>query len=208
MVRLLFVRHGRTSWNVEGRVQGGGDLDEVGVAQVTALSKRLQDEKIETVYASPFPRTVQTAEIVSNPHQLEVKTCSLLKDLNYGKYSGSLLSDVKESDPELWLKWKESPHLVTFDDGESLSQLRMRIKEFINQVSKNAHHGKILCVTHDSPIRIVVSLALGYEDSLHNDKSLLTPLASLTEINVDSGRFEIIYRQDSTHLNGVIENYS
>ena len=105
MLQMLFVRHGRTTWNVEGRVQGGGDLDEVGRTQAMALANRLSEEKIKAVYASPFARTTQTAEIISSKHEVEIQTSPLLKDLDYGKYSGSLLTDVKKSDPELWVKW-------------------------------------------------------------------------------------------------------
>ena len=207
MLQMLFVRHGRTTWNVEGRVQGGGDLDEVGRTQAMALANRLSEEKIKAVYASPFARTTQTAEIISSKHEVEIQTSPLLKDLDYGKYSGSLLTDVKKSDPELWVKWRDSPDLVTFENGESLSLLRARIEKFIKQLAVDSSEGKGLCVTHDSPIRVIVSLALGYDDSFHNDKSLVTPLASLTEINVDSDKYEIIVRQDSSHLKGISENH-
>ena len=59
--RFHFVRHGRTTWNVEGRVQGGGNLDRLGVAQACALAARLADRAFDAVYASPYPRTRQTA---------------------------------------------------------------------------------------------------------------------------------------------------
>ena len=62
MLRLILARHGRTSWNVQGRVQGGGGLDEVGRAQVAALTQRLAAEPITAVYASPAWRARQTAQ--------------------------------------------------------------------------------------------------------------------------------------------------
>ena len=63
MLQMLFVRHGRTTWNVEGRVQGGGDLDEVGRTQAMALANRLSEEKIVTViqyFKSLWPEKIRT----------------------------------------------------------------------------------------------------------------------------------------------------
>ena len=68
MLRFLFVRHGRTPWNVQGRVQGGGGLDEVGRAQAVALGERLSSEPISAIYASPALRARQTATAVARRH--------------------------------------------------------------------------------------------------------------------------------------------
>ena len=42
MPRIFAVRHGRTDWNAQGRVQGGGSLDQLGNLQIQALAERLK----------------------------------------------------------------------------------------------------------------------------------------------------------------------
>lgn len=203
MPRLLFVRHGRTTWNAEGRVQGGGDLDSVGLAQAVALSARLRDEPLTAAYASPFPRTRQTANIAAGPHGISVGLLPLLRDLDYGHLSGALLSEVRGEDPELWDRWRDAPHTVHFDGGECLADLRARIQRAMAIISERHPDGSVLCVTHDSPIRIVVSLALGLDDSHHTDADLVTPLASLTVVEVDAHGVRLEIRQDAAHLEGI-----
>ena len=203
MPRLLFVRHGRTMWNAEGRVQGGGDLDEVGLAQAAALSARLRDEPLTAAYASPFPRTRQTMNIVVGHHGLRVRLLPLLRDLDYGRFAGALLSEVRQDDPGLWERWRDAPHTVHFAGGESLADLRARVQRAIAIVTERHPEGSILCVTHDSPVRIAVSLALGRDDSHHNDADLVTPLASLTVVEIDAHGMRLEVRQDAAHLEGI-----
>ena len=203
MPRLLFVRHGRTTWNAEGRVQGGGVLDEVGLAQAAALGVRLRDEPLTAAYASPFPRTRQTANIVVGHHGLRVGLLPLLRDLDYGRFAGALLSEVRQDAPGLWDRWRDAPHTIHFAGGESLADLRVRIERAIAIVVERHPVGSILCVTHDSPARIVVSLALGLDDSHHNDADLVTPLASLTVVEVGPQGMRLEVRQDAAHLEGI-----
>ena len=112
MLRFLFVRHGRTPWNVQGRVQGGGGLDEVGRAQAAALGERLSSEPITAIYASPALRARQTATAVASRHGLKVRQRSLLRDMDYGKIAGALLSDVEARDPDLVERWRARPDTV------------------------------------------------------------------------------------------------
>lgn len=111
---FYFVRHGRTQWNVEGRVQGGGNLDEVGVAQVCALARRLASHQFEAVYASPLPRTRQTAAIVAGALGLPVRLHFLLRDLDYGETAGMLTTELRAQYPDLWERLRTAPETVEF----------------------------------------------------------------------------------------------
>ena len=206
MLRLIFVRHGRTSWNVQGRVQGGGGLDEVGRAQVAALAERLSDEPIAAIYASPALRARQTARAVARRHGLPVRQRALLRDLDYGLYAGALLSDVEKLEPGLIERWRAAPHEVVFEGGESLASLRGRVMEFIHEMVR-AHAGAttvtVLAATHDSPVRVMASLALGIEDSQHTRGDLRTPLASLNILEVDGEKLTLVLHKDADHLRGI-----
>ena len=72
--RIIFVRHGETIWNREGRCQGSSDipLSEIGHEQATTLAAALARESVVAVYSSDLVRARQTADAVAAPHRLPV----------------------------------------------------------------------------------------------------------------------------------------
>jgi len=203
MLRLLFVRHGRTSWNAQGRVQGGGGLDALGRAQAAALGERLRDEPLDAIYSSPALRARQTARPLARIHDLRVRQRNLLHDLSYGKYAGALLADVQREQPELVARWRTEPHRVRFEGGESLGELRGRIVRFVAGVGKAHASGALLIATHDSPVRVALSLALGIDDAEHNREDLVTQLGSITEFELVDGALRLLLHNDVAHLQGL-----
>jgi probable phosphoglycerate mutase len=207
MLRLLFVRHGRTPWNVQGRVQGGGGLDEIGRAQAVRLGEALAAEPLAAVYASPALRARQTARAVAHLHGLPVRQRRLLADLDYGRYAGALLADVQRERPDLFETWRAAPHTVHFDGGERLADLRERVRRFIAQAHANHDGATVLAATHDSPVRVAASLALGLGDEKHTDPDLRTPLASITELEVEGPHLRLVRHKDAAHLAGIDDGF-
>ena len=203
MLRLILARHGRTSWNVQGRVQGGGGLDEVGRAQVAALTQRLAAEPITAVYASPAWRARQTAQPLADALGLPVRRRRLLRDLDYGRYAGALVADVMREDPELFHRWRTEPHTVTFDGGENLAALRFRIERFIRDMAAAHPDGVVFAATHDSPVRMAVSIAHGLPDSSHREEWIKTAYASLTALDVEDGTIRVVSHNNVAHLAGI-----
>jgi broad specificity phosphatase PhoE len=134
---------------------------------------------------------------------MRVRQRSLLRDLDYGRYSGALLADVQKERPEMVRQWREHPHTVHFDGGESLGDLRRRIQRFVGEIVERHPDGTVLAATHDSPVRVAASLALGLDDAEHNRDSLKAPLASLTLFEVEDGRLKLIIHNDYSHLRGI-----
>ena len=203
MLRLILVRHGRTAWNVLGRVQGGGALDDIGRAQASALAERMSGERISVVYSSPARRARETASVVAERLGLSVRRSMLLRDLNYGRFAGALLADVKAREPGLLERWRASPHTVRFEGGESIGELRARIARFIARTAHLHDGATVLAATHDSPVRVAASLALGLDDSQHTQERLRTRLASVTELHVDGEVMALTVHNEVGHLRGI-----
>jgi broad specificity phosphatase PhoE len=201
MTRLLVVRHGRTDWNAQGRVQGGGSLDEVGQQQVDALMERLRHERIDGAYCSPVLRTRQTAYAVLAPHGVTVQESKNLTDLDYGTYSGAHLDEARKAAPSLWEMWDKAPNTVHFPSGEGLADLRRRLGRFLAEVVAKYKEGTVLVATHDSPVRVLSCMAMGLDDSYHH----LSPisLASLTILDVGESGVTMVLHNDSTHLSDI-----
>ncbi|KKK94352.1 hypothetical protein LCGC14_2683730, partial [marine sediment metagenome] len=61
---LYCIRHGESTYNAEGRIQGQSDvpLSELGRRQGEAVAAALRAEPVEAIYSSPLRRAMQTAE--------------------------------------------------------------------------------------------------------------------------------------------------
>lgn len=203
MQKLILIRHGQTDWNTEGRVQGGGKLNEVGMSQCHALATELQSYELSAVYSSPSQRAYETASIIATNLSQPIYTTPLLKDLDYGIWSGALLEHLINDDPELFERWQKSPESVTFPKGESLTDLRLRVSTVLKRVQTNHPSENIAIVTHESPIISMVAIALEIPDSRH--RSFHADNASLTVLELENKKYILSAFNKTSHLDEIVK---
>src|SRR3989440_3853126 len=107
--RIFLVRHGATVLTAEDRFAGATDveLSDEGREQVRRLAVRLRGEKITAIYASPLGRTVETAQILAEPHRLEVQTRDGLRDISHGRWEQMTRKEVEQAFPEQAAAWEK-----------------------------------------------------------------------------------------------------
>jgi broad specificity phosphatase PhoE len=68
-MKIYFVRHGKTQWNQERRLQGmTGDSPlycQKALVEIAALGDYLADLKFDAIFSSPSKRAIDTAMILS-----------------------------------------------------------------------------------------------------------------------------------------------
>ena len=133
---LYLARHGETVDNANQIMQGQtqGELNKNGLRQARELSEQWKDREIDVVVASDLKRSVDTATILAAPHGLEVVTTPLLRERDWGGFTGRYIPSLKN---EVWP-----------DDIESLENLLSRAGEFIAYVKKTYPGKKVLAVGH------------------------------------------------------------
>ena len=133
---LYLVRHGETVDNARQLMQGQtqGELNENGVLQAKALSEQWRNRVIDAVISSDLKRAVDTAAVIAAPHGLEVVTTSLLRERDWGDFTGRYIPDLKNE------PWPENV--------ESLENLLSRAGEFITYVRQTFPGKKVLAVGH------------------------------------------------------------
>lgn len=91
-VHVALIRHGRTDWNVQGRLQGRTDIPLNAAGRLDALraAEALAAEAWHAVYTSPLARAYATAEIIGERLGLELQICGCLIERAYGKLEGSV----------------------------------------------------------------------------------------------------------------------
>ena len=136
MTTLYLVRHGETIDNVRQIMQGQtqGELTENGILQARQVAEELKDVDFEAVVASDLKRSIDTAKIVAAPHQLEVLTIPLLRERDWGGFTGRYIPDLKG---EVWP-----------DDIETLENLLSRAGEFIAYIRDTFPGKKVVAVGH------------------------------------------------------------
>jgi probable phosphoglycerate mutase len=140
---IYYVRHGETSWNAEGRLQGVQDipLNDLGRRQATQAGNILADlfardgrEKSSLFFvASPLIRARATMELMRGELKLPRNGYALddrLREIGYGQWEGSTLPEMQLRDPDLYAKRQTEKWTVSPPDGESYAEVQARMQEW------------------------------------------------------------------------------
>ena len=136
MTTIYLVRHGETIDNARQIMQGQtqGELNEKGREQAQQVAERLANEPIDAVVASDLHRAIQTAEIIAAPHGLPVRTTELLRERDWGSFTGRFIPDLRG---ETWP-----------DDIESEDTLLNRARSFIIYITTTYPGKRVVAVGH------------------------------------------------------------
>lgn len=144
MIEFILTRHGETLENQRHILQGQmpGTLSPLGKQQAQELACSLEGEVLDAVVCSDLARSYDTAMAVAAPRGLEPRPTPLLREMDWGIYTGETLADVD---------WYHLPESV-----ESVEQLFQRAGEFIAYIKREYFGKRVLAVGHGAFNRAVV----------------------------------------------------
>ncbi len=133
---IFLVRHGETVDNARQIMQGQtqGELNEKGREQARQVAERLAAESIDAVVSSDLQRAIQTAEMIAGPHHMEVSTTPLLRERDWGSFTGRFIPDLRDE------KWP--------DDIESEEALLQRAQSFLIYMTATYPNRRVVAVGH------------------------------------------------------------
>lgn len=148
-IDLWLTRHGETLENQRHVLQGQlpGTLSPLGWQQAEALSEQLKEEPLDVVVCSDLARSYDTARVVAQAHGLKPVPTPLLREMDWGVYTGESLEDVD---------WKHLPPSV-----ESMEELYHRAEEFVNYLKVKYPGKKVLAVGHGAFNRAILTFLQG-----------------------------------------------
>jgi broad specificity phosphatase PhoE/ribonuclease HI len=163
---LILVRHGETPHTADKKFSGhGGDdpgLNADGRAQVTAVAEWLAPlaDEIDVLVSSPLKRTRETAEIIAEVLGKDVGIEDGLAEAAFGTWDGLTFAEVQEKHPDDLEAWLGGLDVAPTGGGESFVEVDRRVRRTRDRLI-GAHGGKtILAVSHVTPIKVLVKLAL------------------------------------------------
>lgn len=163
---FVLLRHGETPLTPQKRFSGSGGTDpslsDVGREQAERVGAALARRgTIQAVLASPLTRTRETAGIVAAHLGLDVSIDDGLRETDFGAWEGLTFGEVRERYPDDLNAWLADPEARPTGDGESFAATATRIAATRDKLVA-AHTGRtVLLVTHVTPIKTFVRLALG-----------------------------------------------
>jgi broad specificity phosphatase PhoE len=177
---IYFVRHGQTESNVAGVRQGEeGSLTQKGREQALATAKRFPKEKgrPQVIYASPYVRTRETAEIIANELNLKIKYTNLLKERKnpteiIGHWGGE--PEIKRMIDHIDVSYHADD--LRISDEENFPDLKKRAKKLLSFISTRWEK-RIIMVTH----KIFLKMVIAY--MLHGDKLTASEYNNLSYFN-------------------------
>ncbi|MEU7068789.1 bifunctional RNase H/acid phosphatase [Streptomyces narbonensis] len=163
---FVLLRHGETALTPEKRFSGSGgtdpELSAAGLRQAEAVAAALAARgTIQEIVSSPLTRCRQTAAAVAARLGLDVQVERGLRETDFGAWEGLTFGEVRERYPDDLDAWLASPKAAPTGGGESFAAVARRVAATRDRLTA-AHAGRtVLLVTHVTPIKTLVRLALG-----------------------------------------------
>ncbi|PSB02826.1 histidine phosphatase family protein [Merismopedia glauca] len=172
--RVIIVRHGQSSYNSQGRIQGRSDdsiLTEKGKADAAQVANTLKSIQIDAAYCSPLQRAKSTAEIIISglDSALKLQPDEQLMEIDLPLWENLFKEDVKANFPQEYRAWKEKPHelrmQIPTDDGFKehypVLALYKQAREFWQKLLSKHQGETVLIVAHNGINRGLIATAIG-----------------------------------------------
>jgi probable phosphoglycerate mutase len=200
--RLVLIRHGETEWNAAGRLQGAIDvpLSERGSWQAQRVAERLATEPFAAVVASDLARAMQTAAPLAAALGLTVAPEPRLRERAYGIFEGERYAGLAERYPVEW-----AAHLARDPDwvipgGESIAQLRDRVRAALAELARRHAGSQIAVVAHGGVLDAVYRLATGIPWQAQRTHALPNAGINRLEARAEPFALEVLDWADVSHL--------
>ena len=204
-MRLYFVRHGKTLWNLEGRFQGAsGDspLLEKSIETLKQLGQYLREIPFDVIYSSDLPRAVTSAQIIQSQlkDSCPLQETSLLREWQLGKLEGAKFATLKAIYPEQMYALRSN--LAKFDStmfgAESVYQTTQRTINFVKSL-QDQEFEHVLIVGHGANLTASIQTLLGYDvPLLRKDGGLANASVTVLETS-DFENFNLIVWNDTSY---------
>ncbi|RME46657.1 MAG: MSMEG_4193 family putative phosphomutase [Chloroflexi bacterium] len=201
MTQLLLIRHAVNDWVGTNRLAGwtpGVHLNDEGRRQAEALAQRLADAELKAIYSSPLERTLETAEIIAQPHGLPVYIREGIGEARYGEWTGQKLEDLAKT--ELWPVIQFYPSGARFPGGEALREMQARAVAEIDAIRADHPEGMVAVVSHADVIKAIIAYYVGMHLDLFQ-RLAISP-ASLSVLVFSKMGPRLVRLNDTSHIPG------
>lgn len=198
--RIVAIRHGETTWNVEGRIQGHLDvpLNELGRWQAERLAQALVPEGIDLIYASDLRRAAETAEAVAERCKVPLVHEVGLRERDFGHFQGQTFHEVELQFPQEADRWRRREPDYAPGGGESLTVFSARCLAAAQRLA-DAHPGQTIALVAHGGVMDCLYRAATHQ-SIQAPRSWTLGNASINRLLYTGAFFSLVGWGDTRHL--------
>lgn len=156
---IYIVRHGQTAENIRKILQGHlpGNLTEEGKAQVSAAAETLAKEgaAFKCIVSSDLKRAVDSADIIAGRLHLPVVPMKILRERDWGEYTGMSLSEAKEK------YRKDGKWVFPGESAETEEGIYRRAVRALEELRQLYRDDTVILVTHGQFARNLIAARTG-----------------------------------------------
>ncbi|GKV45814.1 hypothetical protein SLEP1_g52859 [Rubroshorea leprosula] len=163
--KVTLIRHGLSSWNEEGRVQGSSNLSiltETGVRQAERCRRALKNLHFDQCFSSPISRAKSTAEVIWQGRQEPLVFLDSLKEAHLFYLEGMRNVDARQIYPKEYVTWREDPANFYVNGVYPVRKLWETAREAWREILVTPGEN-FLVITHKSILRALICTALGLD---------------------------------------------
>ena len=200
--RIIAIRHGETTWNVDTRIQGQLDipLSATGRWQAARLAEALSDQPLAAIYASDLARAWETARYVGQARDQEVIKEAGLRERGFGDFEGKTFAEIEMLLPEQSLRWRKRDPEFAPNGGETLVALRARVLEAAARLAARHPGEQIALVGHGGVMDVLYRAATRLEIQAPRTWDLGN--AAINRLLWTPEGFTLVGWADTQHLTG------
>lgn len=197
MTTLYLIRHGETSHNAGGRIQGWLDvpLNETGVWQAMRVGERFRNKAIQVIYSSDLSRARDTAQAIGDALGLTPVLDTRLREYNMGRWTGLTGDEIQASTPG-FVPHGESE--TPIPDGESAQDMHARVAPFLQEVLAKHAGERVIAVSHGGTLGLVVATMLNMP--LVRRQPFTFGNTAIARAHFEHGRWRLRSLNDLCHL--------
>jgi len=164
MKTVVFLRHGETDWNAQGRYQGQTDilLNDAGREQARQAARRWGHTEFDAAIVSPLARADETGRIMLGDRDLELVTVDDIKETHGGDWEGLVFSDIAEQWPDEHAAFRLPALDAGPVGGETPRESGTRTAQAV--LSSLATADVLLVVSHGNTLRAAAHVLTGHDD--------------------------------------------
>ncbi|MFJ9635156.1 bifunctional RNase H/acid phosphatase [Streptomyces sp. NPDC101178] len=162
---FVLLRHGETLLTPEKRFSGSGgtdpELSAVGRDQAARAAVHFAAlGTVQEIVSSPLRRCRETAAAVAERLGLDVRIEDGLRESDFGAWEGLTFGEVRERYGDDLTAWLADPEIPPTGGGESFTEVADRVAAARDRLTARYAGRTVLLVTHVTPIKTLVRLAL------------------------------------------------
>ena len=215
-IKLVLVRHGLSSFNAKGLIQGRTDnsfLTKEGCEQAKKAGEALSKINFDKIYSSPLKRAAETANKIIKSFNKEHNIIfdKNLLEVDLSSWSGLTINEIKKNFPESFPIWKNDPENLTLKRAEGknyqpIQEIFDQANDFIKDILKiysEKNDVNILIIGHNAILRCVILSLIGRPKK--GFRKIRLENASFSILNIskhnNSYRTQVECLNQTSHLN-------